>query len=494
MHAALLPNGRVAFLDKVENFTQLRLSNGHYAYSAEYDPLSGRLLPLSYATNAFCAGGAFLVDGRLVVVGGNGPLLDTDPTVGDGFDGIRYLSRINSSIYEQDWTEPGHKLASRRWYASVQMLPDGSVFVASGSLNGLDPNNPANNNPTYELLNSQGVSGGVNYPMAILERTQPIFMYPFVHLLCDGTLFVFASKSAEVFDPRTRTTSRLLPDLPGDFRTYPNTGGSVLLPLSSANGWEPEVMICGGGAYQDIDSPTDPSCGRIRPLSSHPSWEVDSMPEGRGMVEGVLLADGTVIWLNGCRRGAQGFGLAQDPALAALIYDPVKPLGQRWTIGASSTIPRLYHSVALLLIDGTILVAGSNPVEQPVLVPTNSTPFVTEFRVEIYTPPYLQGANAYRRPGDISVQIQPDRSIIITFSAPVSAKAVKISLYHGGFVTHSLHMGQRLAWLDVKGWKVGVIKQTVTAFLPPTTVAPPGPYVLYVLCDGIPGIGQIVIV
>jgi len=38
MHAALLPNGRVAFLDKVENYTQLTLPNGQYAYSAEWDP------------------------------------------------------------------------------------------------------------------------------------------------------------------------------------------------------------------------------------------------------------------------------------------------------------------------------------------------------------------------------------------------------------------------------------------------------------------------
>jgi len=31
------------------------------------------------------------------------------------------------------------------------------------------------------------------------------------------------------------------------------------------------------------------------------------MPAGRGMVEGTLLPDGTVIWLNGGNLGAQGF-------------------------------------------------------------------------------------------------------------------------------------------------------------------------------------------
>lgn len=53
------------------------------------------------------------------------------------------------------------------------------------------------------------------------------------------------------------------------------------------------------------------------------------MPEGRGMVEGTLLPDGTVIWLNGCNQGAQGFGLATAPTLEALIYDvSVSPLSR----------------------------------------------------------------------------------------------------------------------------------------------------------------------
>jgi hypothetical protein len=33
MHAALMPNGRVVFLDKIENYTQVNLTTGGYAYS-----------------------------------------------------------------------------------------------------------------------------------------------------------------------------------------------------------------------------------------------------------------------------------------------------------------------------------------------------------------------------------------------------------------------------------------------------------------------------
>lgn len=48
MHAGLMPNGRVIFLDKVENYTQIKLPNGQYAYSAEYDPETNKAVGLQY--------------------------------------------------------------------------------------------------------------------------------------------------------------------------------------------------------------------------------------------------------------------------------------------------------------------------------------------------------------------------------------------------------------------------------------------------------------
>jgi hypothetical protein len=129
-------------------------------------------------------------------------------------------------------------------------LGDGRVFVASGSLNGLDPTVNSNNNPTYEILSATGISGGTNTNMSILVKNQPYYMYPFMHLLQDGNLFFFVSKSSQIFDIDAGTIVKQMPDLAGDYRTYPNTGSSVLLPLSSANNWAAKVIVCGGGAYQ----------------------------------------------------------------------------------------------------------------------------------------------------------------------------------------------------------------------------------------------------
>ena len=171
MHAALIPpSGQVLFLDKVEDSSELRLPNNRWAYSSLFDPETHALTPLSVVTNPFCCGGSFLGDGRLVTVGGNAPLLWLDPTVEDGFDAIRYFGNDSGNW---EWKEPGNKLASNRWYASAQTMADGKMFVAAGSLTAMDQTNFSNNNPTYEVLNQDGVSQGQNIPMDILINTMP---------------------------------------------------------------------------------------------------------------------------------------------------------------------------------------------------------------------------------------------------------------------------------------------------------------------------------
>jgi len=86
------------------------------------------------------------------------------------------------------------------------------------------------------------------------------------------------------------------------------------------------------------------------------------------------MAHGQVCHINICRilrlmttiEGTAGYGIeswaigqsyADDPVMIPAIYDPDAPLGNRWTTaGLSPTnIPRMYHSVALLLPDGKLI-------------------------------------------------------------------------------------------------------------------------------------------
>lgn len=124
--------------------------------------------------------------------------------------------------------------------------------------------------------------------------------------------------------------------------------------------------------------------------------------------------------------------------------------------------------------------------------------YITEFRVERYTPPYLSGDNANRRPTSITTSSSSlaanGNTFTVTFVAPnVKFTSASVVLYYGGFSTHSLHMGQRMLVLDISGWVLGQLQQTLQVQMPPNNnVAPPGPYMLFVLVDGVPGIGQFV--
>ncbi len=73
------------------------------------------------------------------------------------------------------------------------------------------------------------------------------------------------------------------------------------------------------------------------------------------------LPDGTSVIANGAQHGVAGFGLAGSPNLNAVLYDPTKPVNQRMSIMANATVARLYHSVATTLLDGRVLISGSDP-------------------------------------------------------------------------------------------------------------------------------------
>lgn len=120
-----------------------------------------------------------------------------------------------------------------------------------------------------------------------------------------------------------------------------------------------------------------------------------------------------------------------------------------------------------------------------------------DFRVERFTPPYLQGANQALRPTAVVLStkslVANGSTFTIKFNVPITAKAVKVALYYGGFVTHSVHMGHRMLFLDNVGFAAGVASQTITVTNAPNkNTCPPGPYVVYVVVDGIPSVGQFV--
>lgn len=225
------------------------------------------------------------------------------------------------------------------------------------------------------------------------------------------------------------------------------------------------------------------------------------MPEARVMVEGVLLLDGTVLWINGAKAGAQGFGLADPPAKDAMIYDP---LTYTWHRRGTAHFPRLYHSVALLLLDGTVLIARSNPNEMPVrrdeiVLSDPLKKFWTEFNTEIWVPPYLRKGRWKLRPTveklePTTIDANTDLYIQFATTKEINLEKVEIILHSNGFVTHSVHMGQVMVYLATRGWKDDLCghRYQVIASVPENIKLAPGPYVIYVVVDGIPAMGRFI--
>jgi hypothetical protein len=100
----------------------------------------------------------------------------------------------------------------------------------------------------------------------------------------------------------------------------------------------------------------------------------------------VNLPDGSVMIMNGAHHGEAGFGLAEDPNLTAVLYSPDEPIGHRFSILNTTIVARMYHSEATLLVDGRVLVSGSDPQTN---YPDGTPKYPEEFRVEVYVPPYL---------------------------------------------------------------------------------------------------------
>ena len=84
--------------------------------------------------------------------------------------------------------------------------------------------------------------------------------------------------------------------------------------------------------------------------------------------------------VNGAQRGRSGFATASDPNLVPVLYDPSRPLNQRFTVLGGTNIARMYHSEATLLPDGSVLISGSDPQDSR---------YPQEYRVERFVPPYL---------------------------------------------------------------------------------------------------------
>ncbi|KAF5753434.1 putative galactose oxidase/kelch, beta-propeller, galactose oxidase, central domain superfamily [Helianthus annuus] len=87
---------------------------------------------------------------------------------------------------------------------------------------------------------------------------------------------------------------------------------------------------------------------------------MENMPSGRVMGDMVLLLNGEVLIINGGSSGTVGWELGRNPIFNPVIYRPNNAINYCFVVQKQSTIPIMYHSIAILVRDGRVLVGGSN--------------------------------------------------------------------------------------------------------------------------------------
>ena len=224
------------------------------------------------------------------------------------------------------------------------------------------------------------------------------------------------------------------------------------------------MIVGGGGADMHNMAPAVPDAAVVDLTQATPTYQpVAPLHHARMHLTATLLPDRTVL-VNG------GAMMEESAAMAAFDAEIFDPVTRTWTMGATSRVARLYHSVALLVPDGRVVTAGSNPVRR-----------TEELRIEVYWPPYLfRGARPTITLADTTAGYGETLDATVTGDRPLRW----LSLVRPGAGTHSSDNEQRLvdvAFTAQTGDQVGVQ-------LPPgPELAPPGWYMLFAVDqDGIP--------
>ena len=189
---------------------------------------------------------------------------------------------------------------------------------------------------------------------------------------------------------------------------------------------------------------------------------------GRRHAPNAYLPDGNIIFFGGTNFQNSLAGAH----LNAEIFDPV---AKSWTVVNGMTVPKIYHSTGILLLDGRVWLAGTQYAKSN-----------WELRSEFYVPSYYNAT----RPTISSNPTVGNYGGTINISTPNAADVQKVSLIKLGTYTHGFNSDMRFIWLQIqsKGSNNVTVSAPVNA-----KIAPPGYYMIHVLNSaGVPSIAKVI--
>ncbi len=338
LHLTLLPTAKLLAWGRNE-------IGGGMGQPRLWDPASGSpaaAITVANDTMLFCAGHALMADGKLMVSGGH-KADDRGLDVTNIFDPTT-----------QSWTPGLPKMAHGRWYPTVTTLPDGRLVTVAGQDSA---SNVVRIPEVWEGGAWVELPGAGNVELPYYPRN---FIDPL-----DGRVFMAGERITSLWLDVDGSTSGQR----GSWTPGPSHQLAVNRDYGSAVMYESgKILYVGGGGNLGWDTP-DPVVGtptasaeKIDLTTGSPSWtSAGSMSSPRRHLTATVLPDGQVLVTGGVSGG--GFNNVGTGVRAAEIWNPAAPT--TWTVLASNARTRAYHSVSLLMPDGTVLHGAGGDANVP---------------------------------------------------------------------------------------------------------------------------------
>ncbi len=396
--------------------------------------------------SVFCDGAAQLPDGRIIVVGGYGGL-------STGQIGI-----VDTNIFDpatNTWTRVAN-MNLPRWYPTLTELANGDYVAISG--NSTDANHWADTPEVYDpTSNTWTLLSKISTPQIHEEE------YPFSYLIPNGNVLTIGPSEDVTYEMNVAA------------QTWTPVGGQSGILNGSSIQYLPGKILYSGGAASVINkTPAQASTAVLDTTAATPAWrQTAPMQSARIYHTLTMLANGEVLAVGGEKTSDQS--VVTKGILPTEIWNPAS---ETWSAAAPIAAARNYHSTAVLMPDGRVLVAGGghyNGLNNP-----------GQDSAQTYTPSYLSNGP---RPTITSIPSSATYGSTISVATPDAASISAVNLVSLGTDTHQIDMNQHFVPLS---FTAGSGNLNVT--LPASAAdAPPSHYMLFILNNqGTPAIAPII--
>ncbi len=447
---ANLPDGRILTYSGSERRTW---PSTEQTYSVIWDPITDSFTErLHTGHNMFCGTLTSMEDGNIFVTGGrngsNSPWTTVfDPT-------------------EDDWKPLENMASGGRWYPTTLTLGDGNIMTAMGSATNVRNPDLFSSDSGWRVLN------GIDF-IELRTRRSPHNWFPLLSQAPNGDVFHywdpiethFISTEGNGHSTHAHSDHDHTEHAGGVQVMYDE--GKLLISGSNDGSWNRNDDVPREAFTVDLNTGT-PKIQSIQPMI-YP----------RKFHNFVVLPTGGVMAVGGNTTGAK----FQDngSVMEAEVWDP--DTGQ-WSLTAAMTVPRDYHSTALLMVDGRVITAGGGYSSG------NPNAGGTHQDAQIFSPSYLFDDNGDLATRPVITAAVADanhgESLLVTSTSNIS----EFTMTRLSAVTHSMNTDQRFFRPDFVNLGNGSYQVTVHSN---PNVATPGYWMLFAIdANGVPSEAEVI--